>query len=346
MKKILTIAGVALLTASMLVLSSCEKEPDIPEGFSSFSGTWGISTDKTPAMNGQYGEYIRFLEGNGFEYYYLGDPTYTFHRGGYVINGKTVSLIYKGMRRFDVMENIPRYTLDYFYQESADMSKLTIVELGTDRMIMKNGSGKYYFHKVDALKGWNDEFSAPEVPLFEENLIARWDQLDFYISAQGGPSWWYFYEPDKNGITLYDYGFVGECPFWANRILDNQINAKILNQSELVDVDPANCSWLMSNDSVWLSCTEYVAYTPGDNGNKTEVHVVTPEEPIIIPFIIQVLTNDYLILYNTETSVFHAFHKHADSAAAAPERKQTKPTEPAKEVIRHESHEWLKELNY
>ena len=305
----LTIASIALMMAVMLILSSCEKEPVIPEDLTSFSGTWGVSDSKNPSATGQYSEYIRFVEDNGFEYFAMADPAYAYYRGGHVINGKTVSLIYKGMREFVVADGIARYTQDYFDPESTDMSKLTIVELGTDRMIMKGSSGKYYFHRVAELKGWNTEFSAPEVPITEDNLTATWDQLDFYINSQTGTSWWYFYEPDKNGITLLPDSIVGECPFWRNRVLENQVNADILKETELIDVDPLDCAWGLSGDTVTLTCAKYIAYTPDDNDTPTAVHEVTPEEPIAIPFIVQVLTKDYLILYNTQTQVFHAFHK-------------------------------------
>lgn len=341
MRKILSIASIALMAAGMLLLNSCEKEPVIPEDLTSFSGTWGISDSKNPSATGQYDEYIRFVENNGFEYFAMAESAYAYYRGGHVINGKIVSLIYKGVRMFNVVDGIARYTQDYFDPESTDMSKLTIVELGTNRMIMKNNGSKYYFHKTTEIKGWNEEFSSPEIDITEDNLIATWDQLNFYINAQSGTSWWYFFEPDKNGITLLTDSLVGECPFWRNRVLENQINANVIKETELIDVDPLDCAWSLSGDTVTLTCAKYIAYTPDDNDNPTAAHEVTPEQPITIPFIVQVLTKDYLILYNTQTQVFHAFHKHVDKAASAPERNTILRTESIQEVVRQEMNGWL-----
>ena len=311
----------ALIAA--LVLTGCEQPVVIPEDLHSFDGIWGLSQDKEPAAGGQYSEYIRFNQQNTFEYFFLSDATYTYHRGTYKINQGNVTFTYKGLWRFDVVEKIARYTNDYYVEDSPDQAAFTIAELGSDRMTFKTANKqRVYFYKVEAVKGWNEEFSAPELEVTEANLARQWDQLDFFQAVVGGTTWWYFYEPEKQGITLLADGAMGQCPFWESRILENRLAAGTMLTDERVAVNPEDCSWSLSKDSVFMTCTKYVAYKTDANGNRTDERTVTPQEPVRIKFVVQVLTDYYCILYNTETQLFHAFGKHTEKASSAPIRRQ------------------------
>jgi hypothetical protein len=317
---------VILLLAGIVLFGAGCTHSNVPEDLFYLDGLWGLTTEKVAPASGRYEEYVRFHTDNSFEYYYVTAKASVYHWGSYEILQGDVLLTYKGLRRFDIADSIPRYTDDYYTENSLDKNMITILEYGLDKMVMKTGNGKCYFFKVTEMYGWNEEFSAPAITVTEQALLGQWDQLDFYQYGWQGTSWWYFYEPEKNGVTLAEEGVMTDCPFWTNRVLEKMINAGKLTTSEQIDVEPADCSWSLSTDTLTMTCSRYVAYTPDAQGNHTAEHTETPEQPVIIRFLVQRLTPNYLILYNSETMLFHAFYKQITNVPpSAPQQRNSSP---------------------
>lgn len=306
-----------ILLACIALLGAGCTQGNVPEDLSRLEGLWGLTTDKVSPADGRYEEYIRFYADYSFEYYYITSATYVYHVGVYSISKGELTLNYKGLRRFDVVEDLPRLTDSYFSPNSLEQGVMTILDYSTDRMLFRAGSTKCYLFPASQIYGWNDEFSAADVPVIEEAFIAQWDQLDFYQYSWQGSIWWYFYEPEKNGITFADHGIITDCPFWANRVLEKMINAGKLTTSEQVEVNPDDCGWSLSADTLSMTCSRYLAFTPDAAGNRTAEHTETPELPVTIRFLVQTLTPYYLVLYNAETSLFHAFYRHKSDTPAA-----------------------------
>ena len=306
---------IELLTCLALVCAGCEQR-NVPEGLTALDGLWGLTTDKTTTADGRYEEYVQFDKDMTFRYYYVTDEASVYHWGSYEILDGDVLMTYNGLRRFDIVDSIPRYTDDYYVENRPDKSMLQIIDYAQDKIVMKNSNGKCYFFRATKVYGWNDDFSAPAIPVTVDALLAQWDQLDFYQYYWQSTTWWYFYEPEKNGMILAADGAMTYCPFWENRVLEKMLNAGTLTSSEKAALDPIDCSWLLSADTLMMACSRLVAYTPDAQGNRTAEHTVTPEQPITIRFLVQRLTPTYLILYNPETQLFHAFCRHQEAAEA------------------------------
>lgn len=290
---------------------------NVPEDLSRLNGLWGLTTDKVAPADGRYEEYIRFYDDNTFEYYYVTSTTSVYHVGVYSISKSELTLNYKGLRRFDVAEDVPRLTDSYFSPNSLEQGVMTILDYSADKMLFRAGSSKCYLFPASQIYGWNDEFSAADVPVTEQELIAQWDQLNFYQYTWQGSTWWYFYEPEKNGVTLASDGIITVCPFWTNRVLEKMINTDKLTISEQVEINPDDCGWSLSGDTLTMTCSRYLAYTPDAAGNRTAEHTEAPEQPVTIRFLVQTLTPYYLVLFNPETNLFHAFYRHKPDTPAA-----------------------------
>ena len=320
----------------MLLLAAGCTQSNVPDDLYHLDGLWGLTTDRTAPLDGRYEEYVRFYTDDSFEYFYITSTEYVYHTGSYTINKGEIEMTYKGLRRFAVADEVPRLIDSYYASNSLDKGILVITDYGTDKMVLKANSGKINLFKTKEVYGWKDEFSAPAVPVSVDALLGAWDQLDFYqYAGWSGVTWWYFFEPDKNGMTLEEDGVMTYCPFWSNRVLEKQINAYKLSANEQVVINPADCSWSLSGDTLTMTCSRYLAYTPDASGYPTAEHTETPEQPVSIRFMVQTLTPDYLILYNGETMLYHAFCRHkADTQPGQDKAPQRRLFSPAQEALR------------
>ena len=307
-----------LISCIALVLAGCKQEEPVPVTIGQLEGLWGLTLEKTPLASGDYEEYVRFKSDGTFEYYNATSQDYSYHRGTYTTANGQITMLYQKLRRFEVVENIPRYTVDFRTTDYWTKGDLTVIDLTDNSMALKTSSGKCYMFKTTVISKWNDEFSAPEIAVTEEALLGQWDQINFSQTTGTGSTWWYFYEPAKMGISFAAENALDSCPFWQSRVLEKLRLANILTTSEEVEVNPTDCSWTLNADTIVLTCSQYVAYKADSEGHRSDERTVTPDTPITLKYPVVTLTDYYMILYNKENDLHHSFHKQAPKAASAP----------------------------
>ena len=310
----------AIISCAAVVLCGCKTEVPVPIPNDQLVGLWGLTLAEQSSQNGVYEEYVRFMDDGNFEYYAITNPEYAYHRGTYTNVDGQLTMLYKKLRRFEMVEDVARYTVDVQTDDYWNKGELTIIGITGNSITLKTRSGKCYMYKATTIANWNEEYSAPEIPVTADALLGQWDQVNFSQTSGTGSTWWYFYEPDKMGISFAADAALDSCPFWQSRVLEKLRLDNIVMASELVEVKPADCSWSLNADTITLTCSQYVAYKADSEGHRSNERTVTPETPIALKYPVAILTDYYMIIFNAEANLHHSFHKQAKKSAGAPAR--------------------------
>lgn len=309
-----------IISCIAVVLCGCKQEEPVPVPDEQLVGLWGLTLAEQPSPNGVYEEYVRFMDDGNFEYYAITNPEYAYHRGTYTNVDGQLTMLYKKLRRFEMVEDVARYTVDVQTDDYWNKGELTIIGTSGNSLTLKTHSGKCYMFKATAIADWNEEYSAPEIPVTADALLGQWDQVNFSQTSGTGSTWWYFYEPEKMGISFAAGAALDSCPFWQSRVLEKLRLDNILTADELVEVKPVDCNWSLNADTITLTCSQYVAYKADSEGNRSNERTVTPETPLAMKYPVAILTGYYMILYNSEANLHHSFHKQAKKSAGEPAR--------------------------
>ena len=317
MKKHLTIAGLALLVASLSILTGCEKVEPVAITTGQLVGLWGLSIDENPTPT--YQEYVHFFEDGTFEYYNIAKPSYGYHRGTYKCEETQFVMTYNNLRSYVLIDSVYRLSPSYNDQSHLYRAVFTTIEV-TNRRITTKDNATIYYHAATAIPStWNNELSAPDAKPSTETLIGQWDEVSFYELTNYGTTWWYLLKPVEAGITLLADSAISGGNFWMNRVWNQQKKDGKINASEDIWMAYNDCRWFINDGKLTLTCKAYTAYTPGTDGSRTNERHVSFDEPLAIQFTVHLLTNYYCILYDSESRLFFAFHRHPAKAQGAPQ---------------------------
>ena len=313
----------ALLGGVVMALSGCNDGTVISLRQSQVVGLWGYSTDKVAAADGVYDEYYEFHDDGTFARYVMQDSIRYYLRGTYTLDDQRFYLTIKQFRTFMPEAGVYRYVLDYsdqahwkrvqFMPTACSKSKITLIGSKVNEST--------YLHAVKQLPTtWNKEFSAPEIAVTEDAMLAQWNQLDKFVIEGDQSSYYYYYHPEDNGITFLPDGHITRCVFWVNYVWDVYHAAGDIADDEYITVYNQDCSWSLNDDVVTLTCAKYTKYVPNSNGNPTNLQEVTLRTPLKMNFRVHVLTDYYLILLNEQNGCYHAFYRQPLPAANAPKQ--------------------------
>ena len=297
----------------IIALSSCNDGSVITLRQNQVVGLWGYSDDSHPAADGRYRAYYEFCDDGTMAYYtMLGDTVALYNRGTYTIEDHRLSFVYKHYRVFEKLAGLFRCTYNNtdpdlwrrfnFLPTACTKSRITMI--GTE--VNKNS----YLHAVKQLPPeWNNEFSAPEIAVTEDALLAQWDQLNMFVCIDDGWNYYYYYQPENNGITLLPDGNLTRCVFWVNYVWQAFNEAGDIADNEYITIYNQDCTWSLSDRVLTLTCSRYIKYNLDMNGQPANVREVALRTPYKKEFWVFELTDYYLTLLNEQNGYHHVFYR-------------------------------------
>ena len=334
---------VGVMAIAAVLLNSCKK-PDEPDpqktAADKLIGLWGVSDSKTPSEDNVYSECFRFGKDGALERYVMTESDFWYDEGTYnysenSIDPGTQSKSSNGYINFSITEErhfgITNGLTIYVERSTTTQGHLgfTIVEQTDDRIQYKTQSKAGYMHALSSLPAnWNPEFSSPEISVSEASFVGVWDLVSLFMNTSEGVDCKYAKSPETRGITLQPDNKTSDCYFWIDYIWSKAVASGTISSDEDIYVNYDDCSWSLGNGVLTLSCSQYKVGHTNSDGSFSSTGSIVPETPIVQNFIIEQLTDYYLIVssydYAFKSLAHYAFHKRPEAGSQKSEVKGQK----------------------
>ena len=329
-----------------------EQDPDTINK-SQFVGVWAVSSNNDDEEAVSIRWYIQFNEDGTWEILSTNVSDvkyYVCENGTYSIKDSTITLVYKNLRGYFYKNNIPRIACSYatkdLYPGSSDdpTQSYDIVEISKDKISTTVFDTPYYFYYMSEKPTiWDARFFESEKEVTEEALIAQWDHVNYFTQTAERYSWWYYDNPEEQGIQLLADEKVGPFNFWSSLLWNKLVTEGIISSEQGISMYQYDCSWSLRDKTVSLTCAKYRIYNYVD-GNWEPGEEVVPESPISADLTVHSFRESFLILHCDWNDTYYVFTPGSASAKSAEKHVRYVPAKATK-IAKEPGHMLLKDIN-
>lgn len=312
-----------LLVAVICAFPSCSDQNEATQSpeIKQFVGTWRVY----PLSSGQKVPNIwwyRIYEDATIEQFWYDEPLkrYVHSKGTCQIVNGWLTIDYKKEFIYGYINGLIRGFVQYMEPQPEWKSTNFLISSVSNNEIKLESNANTFFLEKEAIDPalWPDECKEQEIEPAHSLLAAQWDLRSYYAIDGNNYQFWYFENPETQGMALTDDGKFTNMQFLVKDLALHEINAGRLEEDESITIHSKHCAWALINGYLDFVCSSYEKVKYDERGAELSREVYEPLVPIIITYYIHFFTSNWLTIYKPDEKLYFSFRRNTTSPAASP----------------------------